>query len=122
MSKMSEDEVFERNLEGLPENYRLNPAKRREHKVIKPADATVQISLKIEGDLLDRLKKTARAKGLGYQTLLKQLVRAGLEPEEKQQVTEPFQAQIEANMHIAVQALVQAAVLAAKNENNRIAQ
>lgn len=81
--KLTEDEVFEQNLSGLPEGYTLNPERRRKHTVIKPEETTVQISLKIEGDLLSKLKKSASEKGLGYQTLLKQLVRSGLEAEEK---------------------------------------
>jgi len=113
MSKMTEDEVFEQNLNGLPENYKLDPTKRRKHQVIKPEDATVQISLKIEGELLDRLKTAAKAKGLGYQTLLKQLVRSGLESEAKHLAVDgALQTQLEASMQIAVQALVQATLLA----------
>jgi len=45
---------------------------------IDDRDVTVQISLKIEGDLLKAIRSRATAEGKPYQTLLKQMLRAQL--------------------------------------------
>lgn len=116
IGNMTEDEVFEAYANGLPENFQPDFSKARKNRFLKSDSDTVQISLKIEGDLLERLKRVAEEKGLGYQTLLKQLVRAGLDAESKTIEPSTVQSQLEANMRTAVQALVNAAVLAAKGE------
>jgi predicted DNA binding CopG/RHH family protein len=54
---------------------------------IDPKDVTVQISLKVEEDLLDALRARASKLGLGYQTLMKQMLREKI-AEEQEDVSE----------------------------------
>lgn len=45
---------------------------------IDPRNVRVSISMRIEGDLLDALKAAAKRTNVTYQTLFKELARAGL--------------------------------------------
>lgn len=45
---------------------------------IEPKDEMIMISVKMEGDLLDALKKQAKLVGRPYQTLLKEILRTSL--------------------------------------------
>jgi predicted DNA binding CopG/RHH family protein len=49
----------------------------------RPADASVAISLRLEKDLKQRLVALAKAKGMAYQTLLKQFLTERIYEEEK---------------------------------------
>jgi len=54
-----------------------------ERSHFRPADATTAISLRLERDLKTRLVALAKAKGMAYQTLLKQFVAERVYEEEK---------------------------------------
>ena len=72
--KISEDQVFEAYQEGLPNDFSLKGAKIKK-KTFDPNKSTVQISIKVEYDLLMEIKKSAEEKGMPYQTFIKQAVR-----------------------------------------------
>ena len=74
MSKMTEDEAFEYYQNDLPEDFKLDKSKVVRRKV-DLTKSTVQISLKLEYDLLSNLKKEAEDEGIGYQTLMKQIIK-----------------------------------------------
>ena len=72
--KISENEVFEAYKDGLPEDFNLESSKVR-RKPVKMQGATVQISIKMEYDLLQNIKKVSKKEGLPYQTFIKQILR-----------------------------------------------
>jgi len=57
---------------------------------IEPRDEMVLISMRIEGDLLDALKAKATETKIGYQTLMKELVRVQLGLEPRVHLSKPF--------------------------------
>ncbi len=70
----SEDKVFNDYQNGLPEDFNPKEAKIRR----KPVDlrkSTVQISMKIEYELLQEIKEMAENEGIPYQTLMKRILR-----------------------------------------------
>lgn len=76
--KISEDKVFQDYHDGLPEDFNLKEAKIRR----KPVDlrkSTVQISMKIEYELLQEIKELAENEGVPYQTLMKRILRDHLQ-------------------------------------------
>ena len=75
MNKMNEDETFEYYQNDLDENFKLDKSKVIRRKKVGLSKATVQISLKLEYDLLTELKKEADTEGIGYQTLMKQIIK-----------------------------------------------
>lgn len=74
MKKTTEDEVFEYYQTDLPEDFKVDRSKIR-RKQVDMSKATVQISLKLENDLLTKLKEEADQQDTGYQTLMKQIIR-----------------------------------------------
>ena len=74
MNKMNEDETFNYYQDDLTENFKIDKSKIR-RKEVDLSKSYVQISLKIEYDLLDKLKKEADNEGTGYQTLMKQIIK-----------------------------------------------
>lgn len=75
MNKMNEDETFEYYQNDLDEDFKLDKSKVIRRKKVDLSKATVQISLKLEYDLLTELKKEADNEGIGYQTLMKQIIK-----------------------------------------------
>lgn len=74
MTKKTEDEVFEYYQNDLPEDFKVDRSKIRRKKV-DMSKATVQISLKLENDLLVKLRDEGDKQDIGYQTLMKQIIR-----------------------------------------------
>lgn len=72
--KISEDKVYEDYKNGLPEDFKLEGAQIR-RKAVDLKKATVQISMKIEYELLQEIKQTAENEGIPYQTLMKRILR-----------------------------------------------
>ena len=72
--KISKNEVFEAYKDGLPEDFNLESSKVR-RKPVKMQGVTVQISMKIEYELLQNIKNASEKKGLPYQTFIKQILR-----------------------------------------------
>jgi hypothetical protein len=64
---------------------------------------------------VEQLKELAHQKGIGYQTLLKQFVRDGIERMQNP-LSESTQKEVEASIMVAVKSVVQAAVLKMKSE------
>lgn len=75
MNKMNEDETFEYYQNDLEEDFKLDKSKVIRRKKVDLSKTTVQISLKLEYDLLTELKKEADTEGIGYQTLMKQIIK-----------------------------------------------
>ncbi|MEK7433528.1 MAG: CopG family antitoxin [Cyanobacteriota bacterium] len=74
MKATNEDELFEVYQEEIKEDFKIDKSKIKRKNFDLP-NSNVQISLKIEYELLDKLKKESEEKGIGYQTLLKNIVR-----------------------------------------------
>lgn len=74
---ISEDRVDQDYKKGLPEDFNLKGAKIRRKKV-DLRKSTVQISMKIEYDLLQEIKEIAEKEGVPYQTLMKRILREHL--------------------------------------------
>ena len=74
MKKMNEDELFEHYQNDITKDFKVDKTKIRRKKV-ELTKATVQISLKLEYELLANLKEEAEKEGLGYQTLMKQIIK-----------------------------------------------
>lgn len=72
---MTEDEVFDYYQNDLPEDFKLDKSKVVRKGKIDTSKSTVQISLKIEYELLMTLKDEAENEGIGYQTLMKQIIK-----------------------------------------------
>ncbi len=71
---ISEDRVAQDYKQGLPEDFNLKGAKIRRKKV-DVRKSTVQISMKIEYELLQEIRETAEKEGVPYQTLMKRILR-----------------------------------------------
>jgi len=72
---MSEGEAFEYYQNDLTEDFKLDKSKIVRRKKVDLSKATVQISLKLEYELLSDLKQEAENEGIGYQTLMKQIIK-----------------------------------------------
>lgn len=78
-TKISEDQVAQDYDKGLPEGFRLDKSKiRRKPVMTDEPKVTVQISLKLDADLLEGIKQAATDKGLPYQTFIKQVLKEHL--------------------------------------------
>ena len=117
VKSLSEDDVFEAYANGLPEGFKPDYSKARRNRFIQKEsdEQTIQISLKIEAGVVEQLKELAHQKGIGYQTLLKQFVRDGIERMQNP-LSESTQKEVEASIMVAVKSVVQAAVLKMKSE------
>ena len=62
---------------------------------IDPKDEMVLISVRVEGDLLDALKAAAEKTNLGYQTVMKELLRERLGLNPKVHLPKPFSASMD---------------------------
>lgn len=78
MNKISDDEVFEYYQNGLPEDFKLDKTKIRRKKV-DMSKATVQISIKFDVNLLQRVRDKAEEKDMPYQTFIKEIIKGYLE-------------------------------------------
>jgi predicted DNA binding CopG/RHH family protein len=72
---MTEDEEFEFYQNDLTEDFKLDRSKVIRKKV-DLSKASVQISLKLEYDILDKLKEESEKEGIGYQTHLKNILKS----------------------------------------------
>ena len=62
---------------------------------IAPKDEMVLISVRMEGDLLDALKMASEQANLGYQTIMKELLRERLGLNPKVHLPKPFSSSME---------------------------
>lgn len=74
MKSTNEDELFDIYQNDVDNNFKIDKSKIVRRKVDLP-NSSVQISLKIEYELLEKLKTESEELGIGYQTLLKNIVR-----------------------------------------------
>ena len=75
-TKITEDQVAQDYENGLPEGFRLDKSKiQRKPVMTEEPKVTIQISLKLDADLLDAIKQAATDKGLPYQTFIKQVLK-----------------------------------------------
>jgi predicted DNA binding CopG/RHH family protein len=81
MKKTSEDEVFEYYQNGLPEDFKIDKSKIVRRKAVDMSKATVQISIKFEHSLLEKVREEAQKKNMPYQTFIKEILKSHLEKE-----------------------------------------
>lgn len=91
MKATNEDELFEIYQDDIKDDFKLDKSKIIRKKVELP-NANVQISLKIEYELLDKLKFEAEEKGIGYQTLLKNIVKDYFKSSETNKLKEEIES------------------------------
>lgn len=70
MKSTNKDDLFEVYQNDMDDNFKLDKSKIIRKQIDLP-NANVQISLKIEYELLDKLKSESELLGMGDQTLLK---------------------------------------------------
>ncbi len=74
MNKIHEDQVFEYYQDGLPDDFKIDKSKIVRKKVDMD-NSTVQISIKFDFKLLEKVRNEAEKKSIPYQTFIKDIIR-----------------------------------------------
>lgn len=90
MNSTNKDDLFEVYQNDMDDNFKLDKSKIVRKKIDLP-NANVQISLKIEYELLDKLKSESELLGMGYQTLLKNIARDYFKASETKKIIEELE-------------------------------